>query len=288
MTKKEFLDKLRKQLQVLETQEIDDIIKEYEDHIDQKIKEGKTEKEAVSDFGSVDELVKEILSAYKINDDYLKKDNSMDRILNQLADKMIDFFKNFTKVISTQKGEDIIKIICKFILVLLFIWLLRLPCYLIEEIGKGILSIFPGVIDHILSVIWVIFVRFSYAIVAILLIFNVINKNILKEEWIDKEQEKKPKKEAKKVASKKEKQEEFTVTYRTLFNPLVVLLKIFLVILSFPVVFLVAGLAIAFGVIICLFFQGIHLISILAIIFGLLLISFSVLGWLFSIIGKRM
>lgn len=286
MTKKEFLDKLRKQLQVLAPQEIDDIIKEYEDHIDQKMKEGKTEEEAVSDFGSIEDLVKEILSAYKINDDYLKKENSMDRVLNQLADKMIDFFKNFTKVISTKRGEDVIKIVCKFILVLLLIWLLRLPCYIIEEIGKGILSIFPGVIDHILSVVWVIFVRLSYAIVAILLIFNVVNNSILKD--IKEEEEEKPKKRSKKATRKEEPKEECTVTYRTLFNPLVILLKIFLIILSLPVIALVAGLAIAFGIIVCLFFQGIHLISILAIIFGLLLIAFSVLGWLFSIIGKRM
>lgn len=286
MTKKEFLDKLRKQLQVLAPQEIDDIIKEYEDHIDQKMKEGKTEEEAVSDFGSIEDLVKEILSAYKINDDYLKKENSMDRMLNQLADKMIAFFKNFTKVISTKRGEDVIKIVCKFILVLLLIWLLRLPCYIIEEIGKGILSIFPGVIDHILSVVWVIFVRLSYAIVAILLIFNVVNNSILKD--IKEEEEEKPKKRSKKATRKEEPKEECTITYRTLFNPLVILLKIFLIILSLPVIALVAGLAIAFGVIVCLFFQGIHLISILAIIFGLLLIAFSVLGWLFSIIGKRM
>jgi len=286
MTKKEFLDKLRKQLQVLAPQEIDDIIKEYEDHIDQKMKEGKTEEEAVSDFGSIEDLVKEILSAYKINDDYLKKENSMDRVLNQLADKMIAFFKNFTKVISTKRGEDVIKIVCKFILVLLLIWLLRLPCYIIEEIGKGILSIFPGVIDHILSVVWVIFVRLSYAIVAILLIFNVVNNSILKD--IKEEEEEQPKKRSKKATRKEEPKEECTITYRTLFNPLVILLKIFLIILSLPVIALVAGLAIAFGVIVCLFFQGIHLISILAIIFGLLLIAFSVLGWLFSIIGKRM
>ncbi len=70
MNKKVFLEKLKKKLKILNKDELDDIIEEYEDHINEKVASGKTEEEAVKDFGDFDELVKEILSAYKINEDY--------------------------------------------------------------------------------------------------------------------------------------------------------------------------------------------------------------------------
>ncbi|MBS7021215.1 MAG: DUF1700 domain-containing protein, partial [Firmicutes bacterium] len=70
MTKKKFLSELEKKLNVLNESEIKDIINEYSDIIDEKVKHGKTEKEAIEDFGKIEDLAKEILSAYKINPDY--------------------------------------------------------------------------------------------------------------------------------------------------------------------------------------------------------------------------
>ena len=66
MKKREFLAKLRKKLSVLEESEIDDITREYGGYIDEKIESGATEEEAVSSFGSIGELAKELLSAYKV------------------------------------------------------------------------------------------------------------------------------------------------------------------------------------------------------------------------------
>lgn len=44
--------------------------KNTKDILIEKVAKGKTEEEAIKDFGDFDELVKEILSAYKINGDY--------------------------------------------------------------------------------------------------------------------------------------------------------------------------------------------------------------------------
>jgi len=66
MNKKEFIRLLEEKLKILEENELKDIINEYKDTIDEKVKHGKSEEEAVSDFGDVDELTKEILKAYKI------------------------------------------------------------------------------------------------------------------------------------------------------------------------------------------------------------------------------
>ena len=76
MTKQEFLKKLEKKLEILSIEEREDTINEYRDIIDEKMKHGKTEEEAVKEAGDVDELAKEIIEAYKINTDYKKNNKS--------------------------------------------------------------------------------------------------------------------------------------------------------------------------------------------------------------------
>ena len=63
MKKKEFLEKLRKKLNILEDGEVDDIILEYEGYIDERIDNGASEEEAVESFGDIDELADELLRA---------------------------------------------------------------------------------------------------------------------------------------------------------------------------------------------------------------------------------
>ena len=69
MLKKEFLDVLNQKLSLISDKEREDIILEYGTYIDDKIAGGVAEEEAVAGFGDVDELVKDILDAYKINTD---------------------------------------------------------------------------------------------------------------------------------------------------------------------------------------------------------------------------
>ena len=70
MDKKEFLSKLEQSLSILEEDELRDIISEYEQHIDMKVEKGLTEEEAITDFGSFQELTEEILEAYHVRADY--------------------------------------------------------------------------------------------------------------------------------------------------------------------------------------------------------------------------
>ena len=77
MNKQEFLEKLEKELSILNKQERKDIIDEYKDTIEEKVKHGQTEEEAVKDFGNLDELVSEILDAYKINPEYGQKESNI-------------------------------------------------------------------------------------------------------------------------------------------------------------------------------------------------------------------
>lgn len=70
MDKRTFLLNLRQSLSVLKEEELQDIVSEYEQHIDMKVENGLTEEEAIADFGSMTELTAEILEAYHVRADY--------------------------------------------------------------------------------------------------------------------------------------------------------------------------------------------------------------------------
>ncbi len=81
MRKEEFLAKLRKNLSVLEEKEIQDIVEEYAQHIDMKMKEGLSEEAAIQDFGDLKELTAGILEAYHVKSDYTgEKSLDMDKV----------------------------------------------------------------------------------------------------------------------------------------------------------------------------------------------------------------
>lgn len=73
MKREEFLKALEERLQVLNSQEREDIVSEYRQHIELRMESGLTEEEAIGDFGDLDELVAEILDAYSVNPDYGKR-----------------------------------------------------------------------------------------------------------------------------------------------------------------------------------------------------------------------
>ena len=73
MDKKTFISELRQALSVLQEDELEDIVSEYEQHIDMKLKNGLTEEEAIADFGRLNELAADILEADHVRADYASK-----------------------------------------------------------------------------------------------------------------------------------------------------------------------------------------------------------------------
>lgn len=70
MDKKTFISELEQALSVLQEEELQDIMEEYEQHIDMKVQNGLTEEEAIADFGNLKDLTSEILEAYHVRGDY--------------------------------------------------------------------------------------------------------------------------------------------------------------------------------------------------------------------------
>ncbi|MBQ6586934.1 MAG: DUF1700 domain-containing protein [Coriobacteriales bacterium] len=64
MDRQQFLSRLQQRIAILDEVEQTDIIDEYAQHIDLEVANGKSQEEAIAEFGDFDELVAEILSAY--------------------------------------------------------------------------------------------------------------------------------------------------------------------------------------------------------------------------------
>lgn len=70
MDKREFLKELGKYLEILDEKEQQDILDEYLQHIEMKMKDGMSEQEAIKDFGDIHELAADILEAYHVKPQY--------------------------------------------------------------------------------------------------------------------------------------------------------------------------------------------------------------------------
>ena len=104
MNKQEFLNKLRKKLEVLEDKEIEDIISEYEGYIEEKASRGLTEEEAVKELGDFNEIVSDLLAAYKVKQ---KESNVLNRFINKISSG----FNYILNELSNKSGKDILKFV---------------------------------------------------------------------------------------------------------------------------------------------------------------------------------
>ena len=166
MTKKKFLSELEKKLSVLNESEIKDIMNEYNDIIDEKVKHGKTEKEAISDFGKIDDLANEILSAYKINPNYNEgSKDEFEASCKKLGEDFDDFIKKgaekaskVTKKVMDQVRENeqeftiefIFELLFKAIAALLLCVVATIPMTIIKELVESLLRMFVSPLSNIL------------------------------------------------------------------------------------------------------------------------------------------
>lgn len=290
MTKKTFLTKLRDKLSILETNEIDDIIEEYSSHIVNKIEQGKTEKEAVADFGDIDELANEILSAYKIKGGYKKEEvGKFEQFITELIENIVNFFKKLFDDVSEQKTSKILVTILYIIIGLLLfgmlLWFIRIPFELAEAIGLGIINIGnDNILTRGFGAIWSTFIGISCLIVTVIITVALIKKALKYFEENDSEIKFNEKyiKEKSEIAKEEIKagviniKEEFnhTKNEQIVLDFLTVFVKIFVVIFVFiPLIGTNIGLAITLGAVIFFLIQGIISVGMTLIVLGMLIIS---------------
>jgi uncharacterized membrane protein len=286
MNKKDFLKKLDKKLMILNDTERKDIINEYTDIIDNKISDGKTEEEAINEFGSVDVLAKEVLEAYKINTNYNESDNDNRSFIEELdfwikkgakalSEFTSDVISQFKKDNKNVKVEDIFEIILKIIFVFFLLSIIFYPLrgfgYLISEV------LFGGLFSFIINFIWRFMLGILFIFIAFLVGYTIVrdtlNKKEIKDKTNDSKLEKKTEAEIRKEITKEEKQEKkYKQVASSLTNVIQSILKVFVVFWTLPFIFflvlsyLILAILI-FGLVKGIMWYGFILIALSSIIF---------------------
>ncbi len=296
MTKNKFLKELDKSLYVLAEAERQDIMNEYRDIIEEKMKHGKTEKEAVEEFGSIEELSREILSAYKVNPNYDKKEddlkesakklgNDFDSFVKKGATKATEFTKELVEEIKN-KNQDItiefvFELLFKAFATLIIMFIATIPFFIIKQIGNSILNMAVYPINKILLALWSLIITVLF-IGCCFLIFiamfkqyfrkNENNKSVKKEEKEPtlKQEENKNEKdstiklEEKKVAKVKKKRDG-----TPLLDVFMALTKVVLVMMMIPLI--IFNISLLIGIVMSIYFliKGIMIFGILIGLIGL-------------------
>lgn len=175
MLKSEFLDLLNQKISLINDKEKEDIILEYGTYIDDKIASGVSEEEAVAGFGDVDELAKEILSAYKINTDSMdplssKADKTIDKVYAKL-EGMFSKLGNFSM-------NEIFHIIFDAFVLVLILWIgklivVDLLCRIVLSMIFSFFAGFYAITDFMLSLC-----RLLYVCIAIYFFVKVMTKRV--------------------------------------------------------------------------------------------------------------
>ena len=177
MTKDEFLRILDRKLQVINERERRDIIDEYRTHIEMKVQEGKTEAEAIEDFGDIDELVNEILDAYKINTKQVN--NSFDQKFNSFMDELFEGFKRFLGSFTSLDVDDVVRLVFEILTILILLLVLRIPFELVSSLGYELLHSLIGFgIGSMLAHIWELIISIAYIVLFIVVFVNLIGKRV--------------------------------------------------------------------------------------------------------------
>lgn len=295
MTKNKFLKELDKSLYVLAEAERQDIMNEYRDIIEEKIKHGKTEKEAVEEFGSIDELSREILSAYKVNPNYGKKEddfkdsakklgNDFDSLVKKGAKKATDFTKEMVAEIK-DKNQDItiefvFELLFKAFATLIIMFIATIPFMIIKNLGSGILDMVIYPINKVLILLWSLLITALF-IGCCFLIFIAMFKQYFKRDKKEKAEVKENKKEDEKELKQKQqstnkeekiaKKEKIEKQGTPLLDVFLALAKVVLVIMMIPLILFNIGLIIGALVTIYFLFKGVMIPGVLVGLIGLII-----------------
>lgn len=304
MNKKEFLKELEKRLKPLSDEERKDICNEYEDIIDEKVKHGKTEEEAVKEFGNIASLTEEILKSYKINPKYQSKtddfiedcENFIKKGAKKLSDVTEEIVDGFKKSDAETTLENIFEIIIKVFILLIVIAVIHIPFWLIGELGMVPLTrftIFGSMTSYskVFGVLWKVFAEVAYIIVCILIFIAFFKKYITPSSNLEKKKTNKTSKvdtSSKKETKKNEIEKKVVVKEKnqsqdTLSKLLIILLKIWIAFLAIlPLACIEFGLIVAVCVVLYFLVKGVEAYGIMILLVGVSLF----VGHLLNVLTK--
>lgn len=298
MNKEEFLNKLRKKIEILEESEVEDIIEEYSGFIDEKVNQGSTEEEAVKSMGNINELARELLSAYKIKNTEQKNGD----VLNNFIDEFLRIVEAIINIFANKSFKEIIRFIIEIICIFVIIAICKIPFWIIKLMGGEILSELSNIIGsyeiyHFITNIGNFFLEMCYLIFAVILFIKLFQKKFLNStEWKLEEKNEELVNEVKKINIEKIKKRAEKVNEReyhgigildSLTNICVVFIKVIAFCIFIGVIFYVIGMTTIFGLCIYLLIRGVFYFGIYIIILSLLALGIIAFIVLFNFLFNR-
>lgn len=281
MNKQEFLEFLGKKLNGLSKDELNDILFEYSTHIDNKVIEGMTEKEAIKEFGDIDILVSEILNAYEVNENF--KSESFKNKTKYYLDRISEFITALTDSVSQITKKDFKNILSKGLILIILLFVVQIPFSIIGSTIYSISRIFPDFISGAIYAIFAGLFNLIYFTICAYALYLFLNKEILRNKIEEEKMETRYTENigkdistdvirAKKVKTKKN--NDMNVFFANILN---IVLKVIVLLIITPLLIGTIILIIATGLTISLTFIGYPLIGISMLLIGISVSMFSVI-----------
>jgi len=129
-----FLENLESQLSILDESERKRIIKRYQSELEEKIKDGMSEKEAVQSLGSMESIINSIYKEYHLNEQYSKEKTSLGGKLNDILKSCAVFLSDtcaeiayYVTHVSNKSLEVFFEVFLKILLLVIVFLILKLP-----------------------------------------------------------------------------------------------------------------------------------------------------------------
>ena len=188
-----FLRKLRRRLNFLDEKERDKVINTYRDKINEEIKKGKKEKDAVNSLGSLDKVVKKVCQEHNIDYDYCHRQNNFDKDVTNLSNVIAEFLRDIIRIVRKVKLstslESFLEVVIKVIVLVLLFVVAKLPFILLESlagfINRFVFYPFNSTFDMSVNLI----LSLAYLVVCVIMTLKVFGTYQVKEKRQVKEEE---------------------------------------------------------------------------------------------------
>lgn len=280
MNKQEFLEFLEKKLNGLSKTELNDILFEYSTHIDNKVLEGRSEQEAISDFGDIDVLVSEILLAYKTDNNF--KANSFKNKLRYYLDRSSEFITDLTDAVCKLNKQDFKNIFIKGFILIICLLVMNIPFSIIQNTIYHISNIFPDFIANTISGIFVSLLSLIYFVICTYAVYVFISKEILRHKiggkYMDTEYTQGTGKDVNVDLIKSQNSHNKNPHGNGLLESILsVILKVIVFFIMLPLLFISIGVIVGTGFVLSLVFTGYPLIGVAIILSGIIVSLVSVI-----------
>ncbi len=254
-----FLENLESQLSILDESERKRIIKRYQSELEEKIKDGMSEKEAVQSLGSMESIINSIYKEYHLNEQYSKEKTSLGGKLNDILKSCAVFLSDtcaeiayYVTHVSNKSLEVFFEVFLKILLLVIVFLILKLPFLLLENLCYFLFDFLFYPFDSILAILSEFIIGVIYLMLCISLSIYMF-KGYAK---IEKKEEKKKEIRREPIKSSKEARNYAFIILKVI--PLI-LLSIAFLILTVLAFFLV--------------YKGVNIIGLAVLLIGILFLT---------------